>query len=36
LGKIIVSENITLDGVIQDPAATEGFGDRGREGAAKA
>jgi dihydrofolate reductase len=36
LGKIIVSENITLDGVIEDPAGTEGFGDRGREGAAKA
>ena len=45
MGKIIVSENVTLDGVIQDPAGTEGFGrggwvgrvgDRGREEAAKA
>jgi len=44
LGKIIVSENVTLDGVIQDPAGAEGFGrggwvgrvgDRGREEAAK-
>ncbi|MEP7024901.1 MAG: dihydrofolate reductase family protein [Actinomycetota bacterium] len=25
MGKIIVSENITLDGVIQDPAGDEGF-----------
>jgi dihydrofolate reductase len=45
MGRIIVSENITLDGVAQDPAGAEGFGrggwvgrvgDRGREGAAKA
>src|SRR6186997_1664403 len=45
MGTIIVSENVTLDGVIQDPAGTEGFGrggwvgrvgDRGREEAAKA
>jgi dihydrofolate reductase len=45
MGRIIVSENITLDGVVQDPAGAEGFarggwvgrvGDRGREGAAKA
>ena len=45
MGTIIVSENITLDGVVQDPAGTEGFGrggwvgrvgDRGREEAAKA
>jgi len=45
MAKIIVSENVTLDGVIQDPAGTEGFGrggwvgrvgDRGREEAAKA
>jgi dihydrofolate reductase len=44
MGKIIVSENVTLDGVIQDPAGDEGFarggwvgrvGDRGREEAAK-
>jgi dihydrofolate reductase len=25
MGKIVVSENVTLDGVIQDPAADEGF-----------
>jgi dihydrofolate reductase len=45
MGRIIVSENVTLDGVAQDPAGAEGFarggwvgrvGDRGREGAAKA
>jgi dihydrofolate reductase len=44
MGKIIISENVTLDGVIQDPSGDEGFrhggwvgrvGDRGREGAAK-
>jgi dihydrofolate reductase len=44
MGRIIVSENITLDGVVQDPAGVEGFrhggwvgrvGERGREGAAK-
>src|SRR5436190_16184291 len=44
MGKIVVSENITLDGVVQDPAGVEGFarggwvsrvGDRGREDAAK-
>jgi dihydrofolate reductase len=44
VGRIIVSENVTLDGVAQDPAGAEGFGrggwvgrvgDRGREGAAK-
>jgi dihydrofolate reductase len=44
MGKIIVSENLSLDGVVQDPAGAEGFarggwvgriGDRGREGAAK-
>ena len=43
MGKIIVSENVTLDGVVQDPAGVEGFrhggwvgriGDRGREEAA--
>jgi dihydrofolate reductase len=45
MGTIIVSENVTLDGVVQDPAGTEGFGrggwvgrvgDRGRDEAAKA
>jgi dihydrofolate reductase len=44
MGKIVVSENVTLDGVVQDPAGVEGFGrggwvgrvgERGREGAAK-
>jgi hypothetical protein len=25
MGKIIVSDNVTLDGVIQDPAGDEGF-----------
>jgi dihydrofolate reductase len=44
MGKIIISENITLDGVVQDPAGAEGFrhggwvgrvGDRGRDEAAK-
>jgi dihydrofolate reductase len=44
MGRIIVSENVTLDGVAQDPAGAERFGrggwvgrvgDRGREGAAK-
>ncbi len=44
MGKIIVSENVTLDGVVQDPAGVEGFrhggwvgrvGDRGRDEAAK-
>src|SRR5947207_9843521 len=44
MGKIVVSENVTLDGVVQDPAGAEGFGrggwvgrvgDRGREDAAK-
>ena len=43
MGKIVVSENVSLDGVIQDPAGVEGFrlggwlgriGDQGREGAA--
>ena len=45
MGKIVVSENVTLDGVIEDPAGVEGFrlggwvgrvGDQGREQAAKA
>lgn len=44
MGKIIVSENMTLDGVVQDPSGAEGFerggwigriGDRGRDEAAK-
>src|SRR5437867_2422556 len=44
MGKIVISENITLDGVVQDPAGVEGFGrggwvgrvgERGREVAAK-
>jgi dihydrofolate reductase len=44
MGKIIISENASLDGVIQDPAGDEGFqrggwvgriGDRGREAAAQ-
>ncbi|MFZ0376807.1 MAG: dihydrofolate reductase family protein [Solirubrobacteraceae bacterium] len=44
MGKIVISENVTLDGVIQDPAGAEGFkhggwvgrvGDKGREEAAK-
>jgi dihydrofolate reductase len=42
--KIVVSENLTLDGVVQDPAGVEGFGrggwvgrvgERGRQEAAK-
>jgi dihydrofolate reductase len=44
MGKVVVSENISLDGVVQDPAGVEGFrhggwigriGDRGREEAGK-
>jgi dihydrofolate reductase len=44
MGKIVISENVTLDGVVQDPAGVEGFklggwvgriGDRGREEATK-
>jgi dihydrofolate reductase len=44
MGKIVVSENVTLDGVVEDPAGAEGFGrggwvgrvgQRGREEAAK-
>jgi dihydrofolate reductase len=43
MGKLVVSENVTLDGVIQDPAGVEGFslggwvgriGSQGREEAA--
>jgi hypothetical protein len=29
MGKIVVSENLTLDGVVQDPAGGEGFGRGG-------
>jgi dihydrofolate reductase len=29
MGKIVVSENVSLDGVIQDPAGDEGFGRGG-------
>ena len=29
MGTIVVSENVTLDGVIQDPAGDEGFRARG-------
>jgi hypothetical protein len=25
MGKIVISENVTLDGVVQDPAGDEGF-----------
>jgi dihydrofolate reductase len=44
MGRIVISENVSLDGVVQDPVGDEGFsrggwvgrvGDRGREGAAK-
>src|SRR5438552_3026446 len=44
MGRIVISENVTLDGVAEDPSGVEGFrlggwvgrvGDRGREGAAK-
>ena len=44
MGTIVVSENVTLDGVVQDPAGAEGFGrggwvgrvgERGRGEAAK-
>jgi dihydrofolate reductase len=44
MGRIVVSENVTLDGVVQDPAGAESFerggwvgrvGERGREEAAK-
>jgi dihydrofolate reductase len=44
MGRIVISENITLDGVIEDPAGAEGFsrggwvgriGERSREEAAK-
>lgn len=44
MGKIVISENVSLDGVVQDPVGDEGFsrggwftrvGQLGREGAAK-
>ena len=44
MAKIVISENITLDGVVQDPSGAEGFrlggwvgrvGEHGREEAAK-
>jgi hypothetical protein len=44
MGKIVISENVSLDGVVQDPAGEEGFrrggwfnqiGDNDREGWAK-
>jgi dihydrofolate reductase len=44
MGKLVISENVTLDGVVQDPAGAEGFGrggwvgrvgERGREQAAE-
>jgi dihydrofolate reductase len=44
MGKIVISENVSLDGVIQDPAGAEGFrlggwvgrvGEQGREEAAR-
>ena len=44
MGRIVVSENVTLDGVVQDPAGVEGFqgggwvgriGSQGRDAAAK-
>src|ERR1700761_8505212 len=44
MGKVVISENVTLDGVIEDPAGSEGFsrggwvgriGDRGRDEAAQ-
>jgi hypothetical protein len=44
MGTIVISENVSLDGVIEDPAGDEGFarggwvgrvGDRGRDEAAR-
>ncbi len=32
MGKIVISENVSLDGVIQDPAGVEGFRLGGRLG----
>ena len=44
MGKLVISENVTLDGVVEDPAGADGFGrggwvgrvgERGRDAAAK-
>jgi dihydrofolate reductase len=44
MGRLVISENVTLDGVVEDPAGAEGFrrggwvgriGERGRDEAAK-
>lgn len=35
MGKIVISENVTLDGVIQDPTGDEGFGRGGWFGQVK-
>ena len=35
MGKIVVSNNVSLDGVIQDPAGDEGFGRGGSVGLIK-
>jgi hypothetical protein len=44
MGRIVISENVTLDGVVEDPAGAEGLGrggwvgrigERGRDEAAK-
>jgi hypothetical protein len=32
MGKIIISDNVSLDGVIQDPAGNEGFRHDGWSG----
>jgi dihydrofolate reductase len=35
MGKIVVSDNVSLDGVVQDPAGDEGFGRGGWVGLIK-
>ena len=35
MGRIVVSDNVSLDGVIQDPAGDEGFGRGGWVGLIK-
>src|SRR5919198_1973516 len=35
MGKIVISENVSLDGVVQDPAGDEGFGRGGWVGLIK-
>lgn len=44
MGKVVISENVSIDGVVEDPSGDEGFsrggwvgriGDRGQEGAAR-